>query len=67
MAKNDQKFDIFDTFWAVAPKGPMTYAFTYAEFSPSPPPPPPSSSSSYPPPSTPFEAHILALRLKSQP
>ena len=29
-------------FWAAAPKGPMTYAFTYAEISPSP-------SSSYPP------------------
>ena len=23
------------SFWVAAPKGPMTYAFTYAEFSPS--------------------------------
>ena len=49
-------------FWAAAPKGPMTYAFTQGKFlllllllllllrT-----------------STPFEAHILALRLISQP
>ena len=40
-------------FWAAAPKGPMTYAFTHiGEIFP------PSSPS---PPSTPFKAHILAL------
>ena len=41
-------------FWAAAPKGPMTYAFTQEKFL-------------LLRPSTPFEAHILALRLKSQP
>ena len=45
-------------FWAAAPKGPMTYAFTHREISPPPSPSPPS-------PSTPFEAYILVLRLKS--
>ena len=47
-------------FWAAAPKGLMTYAFTYAEISP----PPSSSPSLYPPP---LEVQILALRLKSKP
>ena len=52
---------VFTTFWAAAPKGPMTYAFTQEKFllllllllllHPS----------------TPFEAHIPALRQKSQP
>ena len=53
------------TFWAAAPKGPLTYAFTQGEISPSPPPSP-----VYPPPRGPnpsFEAHIPALRLQSQP
>ena len=52
-------------FWAVAPKGPMTYAFIYAEISPSPPPPPTSVVVRTRPQS--LKAQILASRPKSQP
>ena len=47
------QFQIFLAFWAATPKRPMTYAFTQGKFLLRM--------------STPFEAHILALRLKSQP
>ena len=51
--------------WAAALKGPMTYAFTYAEISP-PPPSPPSPLPQPPGPYLSLEAHIPALRPKSQ-
>ena len=54
------------TFWAAAPKGPMTHAFTYAEiYPPSPAPPLPPPSPRGPNPS--LEAQIPVSRLKSQP
>ena len=47
--------DLFQPrFWAAAPKGPMTYAFTQGKFL-------------LLRTSTPLEAHILVLRLKSKP
>ena len=53
-------------FWAAAPKGPMTYAFTNAEFfPPSPsmsPPPPPASRPKFQP-----WTQISSLRPKFQP
>ena len=45
-----------DSFWAAAPKGPMTYTFTHGEISPS----PPSSFASSP------NTQISASRPKSQ-
>ena len=47
-------------FWAAAPKGSMTYAFTHGEISPSSP-----SSSAYPP--LALETQLSALRAISQP
>ena len=47
--------------WAAAPKGPMTYAFTWGEISP------PSPSSAYPPGLNPgFEAQFPVSRIISQ-
>ena len=43
---------VITTFWAAAPKGPMTYAFTYAEISPPP--------SPYPPPAFRLETQPLS-------
>ena len=55
------------TFWAAAPKGPMTYAFTHGEISPPPSPPPAYPPSPQPPCSfLSLEAHIPASRSKSQ-
>ena len=54
--KTKRPVSLFSPFWAAAPKGPMTYAFTYAEISP-------SSPTSVRTPLS-FEANILVLRPK---
>ena len=68
---------LVSSFWAAAPKGPVTYAFTYAEISPSSPslttpphikaPIPASRFISQPlGPNPSFKAQIPASKLKSQ-